>query len=102
MVILQVHFNYSGGYKKEMYNECKDLAKSINNEPGFLWKIWTESEEKGLAGGVYAFDTKENAQKYITMHTERIEKFGIGKDFKYEILDVNDELSQITNFQTNK
>ncbi|NLK66274.1 MAG: monooxygenase [Campylobacteraceae bacterium] len=102
MVILQVHFDYTGGYGKEMYKESLDLAKSINDEPGFLWKIWTENEEKGIAGGVYAFDTRENAEVYIKMHKERIEKFGIGKDFVVEIFDVNDDLSQVTNFKFQK
>ncbi|QKF64867.1 monooxygenase [Campylobacter corcagiensis] len=102
MVILQIHFDYSGGYGDDMYKQSKELAQSINDEPGFLWKIWTESKEDGIAGGIYAFDSRKNAQKYADMHTKRLEEFGIAKNFKYEILDVNDNLSQITNFKLHK
>lgn len=99
MVILQIYFDYFGGYGKRMYEESKELAHSIKNEPGFLWKIWTENEDKKIAGGVYAFNNRTNAQNYAKMHIERLEKFKVGKNFKYEIFDTNDDLSQITNFK---
>lgn len=102
MVILQIHFDYNGGYGDEMYKESKDLAQSIKKEKGFLWKIWTESKEDGIAGGIYAFDTRANAEEYIDMHIKRLQEFGVAKNFKYEILDVNDNLSQITNFKLKK
>lgn len=31
-------------------------------------QVWTENAETKEAGGVYLFDTRENAQAYITMH----------------------------------
>lgn len=99
MVILQITFDYSGGYGDKLYEECKDLAQSITKEKGFLWKIWTENSDKGIAGGIYAFDNKENAQIYANMHTKRLQDFGVAKNFNYEILDVNEKLSQITNFK---
>lgn len=101
MVILQVHFDYFGGYGNDMYRESLELAKTINNEDGFLWKIWTANEAKGIAGGVYAFDTRENAEKYIKMHEERIAKFGVGNNFVVEIFDVNEDLSQVNQFPFN-
>ncbi|NLY03712.1 MAG: monooxygenase [Campylobacter sp.] len=99
MVILQIHFDYSGGWGEEMYKESKDLATSIKNEKGFIWKIWTEDKNSGIAGGIYAFDNRENAKNYAIMHIKRLEKFGIAKNFKYEILDTNATLSKITNFE---
>lgn len=34
-------------------------------------QVWTENAETKEAGGIYMFDTKENAQQYITMHEVR-------------------------------
>ncbi len=41
MKLLQVDFEFSGPFGEEMSNALVDLAKSINNEPGMIWKIWT-------------------------------------------------------------
>lgn len=100
MVILQVIFDYQGGFGDEMTKECKDLALSITKEKGFLWKIWTENEAKKLAGGIYAFDSEENAKNYAKMHQARLKNFGV-KNFKYEILNTNEALNKITNFKGN-
>ncbi len=37
--ILQVDFPLDGPFGDEMARQFEDLAKSINDEPGFLWKI---------------------------------------------------------------
>ncbi|ASM36456.1 MAG: monooxygenase [Campylobacter sputorum] len=99
MVILQITFDYSGGYGEKMYEECKDLAQSITMEKGFLWKIWTENSKKNIAGGIYAFDNEQNAQNYANMHIKRLENFKVAKNFKYEILNTNEKLSKITHFE---
>lgn len=61
MVILQIHFDYNGGYGEQMVSEAQALKESINNEPGFLWKIWTETKKKVLRVGSYAFDNRVHA-----------------------------------------
>ena len=48
-----------------MAQQFEDLAKSINDEPRFLWKIWTENESEQEAGGIYAFDSYDNAHKFL-------------------------------------
>lgn len=55
-VIMHVDFPYKEVWGKEMAIQMKELAKSINLEPGFIWKFWTESEKEEMAGGVYMFD----------------------------------------------
>ena len=99
MVILQIHFDYNGGYGDQMVAEAQALAASINNEPGFLWKIWTENEEKGIAGGIYAFDSRTNAECYAAMHMKRLKEFGMATNFHYEIMNVNAALSEINQFR---
>ena len=93
---LQVDFKMSGPFGDEMADAFSDLAKSINEEEGFMWKIWTESPETNEAGGIYLFETKETAEKYIVMHSKRLAGFGI-EDVNAKIFAINSKLTEITN-----
>lgn len=53
-------FSFNGPFGDTMAEQLKPLAESINQEPGFLWKVWTESEKNHEAGGIYLF-TDEKA-----------------------------------------
>ncbi|MCI6989446.1 MAG: monooxygenase [Campylobacter sp.] len=97
MVILQVDFNYDGGFGDEMAKELESLAHSITKEKGFLWKIWTENEDEKIAGGIYAFNNTDNAKAYAKMHEERLLKFPIISNFRAKVFDINETLSEITN-----
>lgn len=56
--LVQIHFDFHGPFGAEMSNQLVELAESINQEPGFIWKIWTENEANHEAGGIYLFQTK--------------------------------------------
>ncbi|HGW5195931.1 TPA: YdhR family protein, partial [Escherichia coli] len=43
--LLQLHFAFNGPFGDAMVEQLEPLAESINQEPGFLWKVWTESEK---------------------------------------------------------
>lgn len=43
MKILQVDFPSSGPFGSEMSEAMEGLAESIANEPGLVWKLWTEN-----------------------------------------------------------
>lgn len=90
--LLQVDFTMDGPFGEEMSNSFTDLAKSINEEPGFIWKIWTEDASAKEAGGIYLFETKETAQKYLKMHSERLTGFGV-TNIRGKIFEVNESLS---------
>ena len=92
--ILQVDFKMDGPWGEEMSNAFADLAKSINDESGVIWKIWTEDAAAKESGGIYLFETKEDAEKYLTMHSARLESFGI-TDIRGKIFEVNEALSLI-------
>ncbi|KAE9795622.1 monooxygenase, partial [Escherichia coli] len=49
--LVQIHFDFHGPFGAEMSNQLVELAESINQEPGFIWKIWTENEANHEAGG---------------------------------------------------
>jgi hypothetical protein len=53
------------------------LAESIAQEPGLVWKIWTESVAEGRAGGVYLFESRAAAEAYHAMHAERLGRAGV-------------------------
>ena len=94
--LLQVDFPMDGPFGEEMSEAFVDLAKSINEEPGMIWKIWTENAATKEAGGVYLFGTKTDAERYLTMHSERLASFGI-TDIRVKIFEVNEVLSTINN-----
>lgn len=94
MKLLQVDFGFTGPFGEEMANALVDLAKSINNEPGMIWKIWTESEAEKLGGGIYLFEDQLSAETYLEMHTTRLQQMGITK-VRGVIFDVNQPLTAI-------
>lgn len=92
--LLQIDFPFSGPFGEEMAQGFAELAASINDEPGFLWKIWTENQIAEEAGGVYLFDSEEHALAYLEKHTARLNGFGI-TGINAKIFDVNATLSAI-------
>lgn len=93
-VLVQVNFPMQGPWGAEMAEAFRGLAESINAEPGFIWKVWIEDQSAGKSGGIYLFDTRENAQAYVTMHTERLAGFGI-TEVAATFSDVNEDLSRL-------
>ncbi|MEK8389766.1 monooxygenase, partial [Escherichia coli] len=67
--LLQLHFAFNGPFGDAMAEQLKPLAESINQEPGFLWKVWTESEKNHEAGGIYLFTDEKSALAYLEKHT---------------------------------
>lgn len=92
--LLQVDFDYSGPFGEEMVTNFTDLAKSINEEKGFIWKIWTENKQTNEAGGIYLFQTEEDAKQYLDKHTKRLNGFGI-MNVNGKIFEVNESLTHI-------
>lgn len=90
--LIQVTFSMDGPWGEEMAQAFGGLAESINDEPGFLWKVWIENQAERASGGIYLFDTEENARAYVAMHTERLAGFGI-TDVTARYFDVNQTLS---------
>ncbi|WP_397539717.1 monooxygenase [Rummeliibacillus pycnus] len=92
--ILQVDFKMNGPFREQMATEFEGLAHSINDEDGTVWKIWTENSDTKEAGGIYLFDTKNNAEKYLEMHSNRLASFGITQ-IRGKIFEINKTLTNI-------
>lgn len=94
-ILVQFDFSYKGPFGKDMTVAMTDLAKSITQEPGFLWKIWTENEKTQEAGGIYLFEDEKTAQAYINKHSARLKMFGINQ-VNAKVFDVNVPLTGVT------
>ncbi|HFZ8993394.1 TPA: monooxygenase [Citrobacter freundii] len=96
--LLQLHFEFHGPFGDQMSQQLAELAESINHEPGFIWKIWTESEANQEAGGIYLFQNEETALAYVKKHSERLKQFGV-EEVIFKLFDVNEPLSHINHGQ---
>lgn len=94
MKLLQVDFEYHGPMGEEMSKALVELAESINQEPGLIWKIWTESEAEKLGGGIYLFEDQVTANNYLKMHAARLKQMGVA-EVRGIIFDVNQPLTEI-------
>ena len=93
--LLSIDFPYPEPFENQMADQLSDLAHSISEELGVIWKIWTENKNTKEAGGVYLFKDKETAKAYVEKHTARLKTLGIS-DIRIKIFDINEELSKIT------
>jgi len=97
MKILQVDFPSPGPFGTEMSKAMQGLAESIANEPGVVWKLWTENAETGEAGGIYCFESLETLNAYKDMHSARLTDMGV-TGLRIKIFDANIPLSKINRF----
>ena len=93
--LLQISFPYQGPFGKDMAKAMIDAARSISEEPGLIWKIWTENEGAQEAGGIYLFKDDATARAYLAKHTARLQEMGIS-EISVKIFDINKYLSEIT------
>lgn len=94
-VILQVNFPMQGPWGDEMASTYAPLAETINEEPGFIWKVWIEDQAAQTAGGIDLFEDRATAEAYADMHSKRMAGFGVS-DAVFVISDTNPALSEIT------
>ncbi len=99
--LLQMHFPFQGPFGDEMATQLKELAESINHEPGFIWKVWTESSQNQEAGGIYLFENEATALAYVEKHTARLKSFGVDEVI-YKMFDINEALTQINHGKTSR
>jgi hypothetical protein len=93
-ILLQVDFPYAGPWGEDMAQAMRGLAESIAQEPGLLWKIWTENRDSGEAGGIYLFADRADAERYLAMHRARLFGFGV-PEVHAKLFEVNAPLSAI-------
>ncbi|MGU0693183.1 monooxygenase [Pseudomonas aeruginosa] len=92
--ILQVDFPYAGPWGQEMTEALSDLAQTLAEEPGLIWKIWTVNEKAGEAGGIYLFEDIASAEAYLPVQITRVKALGVSH-VNGKIFAVNEALSRI-------
>jgi hypothetical protein len=98
MKLLQV--NYRRAHGQEDRDQAETLlgaAEKIAGLPGLHWKIWIYDDAHGLAGGLYLFDTEENARAW----GDRALAGSLGalpgvSEIEARYFDVDEQLSAIT------
>ncbi|MFK4834779.1 monooxygenase [Microbacterium sp. ZW T2_14] len=93
--LLVFEFPSPGPFGAEAVAAFSELAHDIAGEKGLVFKVWTEDPETGVAGGAYLFETKEDADRYLAFHSERLRSVGV-TDIDARSYGVNDGLSAIT------
>jgi hypothetical protein len=92
--LLQIDFPYHGPWGETAAEAMRGLAEDIAGTPGLKWKIWTENQTTGRAGGIYLFDDEASALAYLEMHTRRLTGFGI-EGIRAEVFGINEALTAI-------
>lgn len=98
-VVLQIDFTMPAAMLGENLSQiAQPLAESINQEPGFISKIWTENLSTAEAGGIYLFTDRAAAENYAAMHIERVKQMG-ATAIRHRIFNINEPLTKINNGQ---
>lgn len=99
MILVQINFDFPVEMMGDALTQgAKELAQSINQEPGFIAKLWIENSDTAESGGIYLFEDQDSAQNYVEMHTKRVEAMGAtNTNVKY--FNVNEPLSAINHFK---
>ncbi|MEW8070608.1 MAG: monooxygenase [Candidatus Thiodiazotropha sp.] len=95
LTLLCIEFPFPGPFGARLSEEMQDLAASIAEEPGLIWKIWTESPEEKRAGGIYLFRDRVAARRYEEIHSARLSDLGM-KDINIKCFQVNEGLTTVT------
>ncbi|UWQ77300.1 monooxygenase [Leisingera sp. M658] len=98
--IWDLHMRVSGPLNEEAAEGMRQLAQSIAEEPGVIWKIWTREGESDRFGSTYLFQDLEALETYKAMHLKRLEAFGVTDVTDY-VFDIMEELSTINNAPVN-
>ncbi|MCA8884122.1 MAG: monooxygenase [Rhodobacteraceae bacterium] len=94
--IWDLHMTYDGPITEEFLAGTEQLAKSIAEEPGIIWKIWTVEDGTTHYGSTYLFRNREYLERYKQMHLKRLEAIGI-KVTADHIFDIMEDVSRINN-----
>ncbi|AAV93918.1 monooxygenase [Ruegeria pomeroyi] len=94
--IWDLHLTYDGPLSQEFLTGTRQLAESIAQEPGIVWKIWTVEDGTNHFGSTYLFRTLDHLETYKKMHLKRLADFGI-RVVSDHVFDIMEELSAIDN-----
>ncbi len=66
MVILQVNYTYKGISRADWDKRYSDaVATKFLGVDGLAWKIWLDAPDAPMTGGIYMFESMDQAQAYL-------------------------------------
>ncbi|WP_271952664.1 monooxygenase [Ruegeria faecimaris] len=92
--VWDLHMTYEGPITEEFLAGTEQLAKSIAEEPGIIWKIWTVEDGTNHYGSTYLFRNREYLESYKIMHLKRLEAIGITVTADH-VFDIMEEVSRV-------
>lgn len=98
MKLLQVNYRRERGQDHpEQAEHLLGAAERIAGLPGLQWKIWIYDDSRQAAGGLYLFDTEENARTWgDQMLPASLGRLPGVSDIEARYFDVDESLSAIT------
>jgi Putative mono-oxygenase ydhR len=64
-IVLQINYHFSST-PAEHIALCNQVAAAIAATPGLIWKTWLMNEADHEAGGIYLFESREEAEAYLS------------------------------------
>jgi len=96
--IVQINFPYIES-QEELESHSAEAAGRFVDVEGLRWKVWLADENTKTAGGIYLFDTRENADAYaegaLVAHLKNVRE-GV----EVSVFDTIDEAGKVTNAPT--
>ncbi|HEX4760959.1 MAG TPA: YdhR family protein [Thermoleophilaceae bacterium] len=97
MKLLQVNYGRESGQDNHDQAEYQlSAAERISGVPGLQWKIWIYDDAKQAAGGIYLFDSEEQARAFGDTIPESLGKLPGVSNIDRRYFDVDERLSAIT------
>jgi hypothetical protein len=98
MVILQVNYRRPDMPAQEWdARYTDDIAKPFIDMRGLRWKIWIDEPTLQLSGGIYLFDTREDADAYLQGPiVARIKANPKITDLSMRVFEVREHVSKLT------
>lgn len=99
MVILQVNYTYTGMSRAEWETRYTDeVATKFLSVDGLAWKIWLDAPTEPRVGGIYLFETIEQAQAYLDGPiVARLKSNPAIENLETRLFNVRDRMTAITN-----
>jgi hypothetical protein len=98
MVIVQINYRRPEMPKAEWEARYTDeRAAQFLAVPGLHWKVWLDGDAERLAGGIYLFESRPEAEAYVSGPiVARLKSNPELSEVSIRIFDVRERMSEIT------
>ena len=94
IVQINYHFNSTPA---EHLDLCNHVAGAVASVSGLVWKTWLVNEADHEAGGIYLFESREQAQEYLSGPIlTALGSHPAISNVSAKLFDTNEALDQIT------